>query len=135
MSWPPRSARNAGTPNPGKLPWPGDLIHIKPSRISLSVGRERQLEAKSTAMVSPTWPWCGPRLGALPSISGQLLAFNWWAREGSNLQPDGYEPSGRNGPVVTQIDTQALPRGEAKLPNLLIGLVAEEGLEPPTRGL
>ena len=56
-------------------------------------------------------------------------------REGSNLQPDGYEPSGRNGPVVTQIDTQALPRGEAKLPNLLIGLVAEEGLEPPTRGL
>jgi len=21
--------------------------------------------------------------------------FLWWAREGSNLQPDGYEPSGR----------------------------------------
>ena len=61
--------------------------------------------------------------------------FCWWAREGSNLQPDGYGPSGRNGSVVTQIDTQALPRGEAKLPNLLIGLVAEEGLEPPTRGL
>ena len=37
--------------------------------------------------------------------------------------------------VVTKIDTQALPRGEAKLPNSLIGLVAEEGLEPPTRGL
>ena len=37
--------------------------------------------------------------------------------------------------LVTQLDTQALRRSGAHGSNLLIGLVAEEGLEPPTRGL
>ena len=40
--------------------------------------------------------------------------------------------------LVTQIDTQALLQGaltDQKQAQTLIGLVAEEGLEPPTRGL
>ena len=37
--------------------------------------------------------------------------------------------------VVTQSDTQALPEGPRDRAKSLIGLVAEEGLEPPTRGL
>ena len=56
--------------------------------------------------------------------------FHWWAREGSNLQPDGYEPSGRTSSLVlllvTQIDIQALPDGARARANTLIGLVAEE---------
>jgi hypothetical protein len=37
--------------------------------------------------------------------------------------------------VVTQIDTHGMPDGARTTANALIGLVAEEGLEPPTRGL
>jgi len=58
------------------------------------------------------------------------LLFLLVAREGSNLQPDGYEPSGRNASrfccVVTQIDTQALPDSARVRAKVLIGLVAEE---------
>ena len=68
----------------------------------------------------------------------------WWPREGSNLQPDGYVVlalsdvpviSLKKCCLVTQIDTQGLPDGARARANSLIGLVAEEGLEPPTRGL
>jgi hypothetical protein len=49
MNWPPRSAIDAGTPNPGKQLSRGIWTHIKHSRISLSVARERHSEAKSNA--------------------------------------------------------------------------------------
>ena len=71
--------------------------------------------------------------------------FLWWAREGSNLQPDGYEPSGRKMHfgdnllthillVVTQIDTHARPDSARARTNTLIGLVAEDRSihSPPT---
>jgi len=65
------------------------------------------------------------------------LTFYWLVREGSNLQPAGYEPSGPNALsmssvqkrvllVVTQIDPQALPDSARARANVLIGLVAEE---------
>jgi hypothetical protein len=37
--------------------------------------------------------------------------------------------------LVTQIDTQAVREAAMMERKTLIGLVAEEGLEPPTRGL
>ena len=64
------------------------------------------------------WPLCGPNIDGLLAIPIKPLIY-WWAREGSNLQPDGYEPSARDALwreltfllVVTQIDTQAVPDG------------------------
>jgi hypothetical protein len=47
--------------------------------------------------------------------------FCWWAREGSNLQPDGYEPSGRN----------ASPAARRARANTLIGSKTVLFITPP----
>ena len=71
---------------------------------------------------------CGVFVG--PSFAESLASFGKKLGEPARIAAFCF--------LVTQIDTQALLQGaltDQKQAQTLIGLVAEEGLEPPTRGL
>ena len=124
----------------GRIPQTGQGLHVRQRACRPShTGCRRRPSPSSPYHPSPIAPRERPREGRSLAVAFRRLGFvlksliYWWAREGSNLQPDGYEPfagEGLSSDGLIQLHPRRIAHGALRAGPHIIGYEARGFLRP-----